>query len=74
MMCAMGLFSVMLILFYAGYITGKKVERIRFEKRIKRGFLTLGDKLYFCNAPYVAAITHIRDATQEEIDDYVQGV
>ena len=74
MMYTIGFFSAMMFLFYAGYMTGKEIERSRFEKRIKRGFLTLGDKLYFCNAPYVAAITHIRDATQEEIDDYMQEV
>lgn len=72
MMCAIGLFSAMMLLFYAGYVAGKEIERSRFEKEIKRGFTIVENKLYFCHAPYIAATVHVRNATQEEIDEHMQ--
>lgn len=71
MTCTIGFFSAMMLLFYAGYVTGKEIERRRFEKEIKRGFTIVGNKLYFCDAPFVAGTMHVRNATQEEIDEYV---
>ena len=67
-MCAIRLFSVMLILFYAGYVAGKEIERDRFEKKVKRGFVEVGNMICFCTAPNIAIITHVRDATPEEVE------
>ena len=68
MMCTIGLFSAMMLLFYAGYVTGKELERDKFEKRVKRGFVEVGNMIYFCAAPNLAIITHVRDATSEEVE------
>lgn len=68
MTCTIGLFSAMMLLFYAGYVTGKEIERNRFEKRVKRGFVEAGNMIYFCAAPNLAIITHVRDATSEEVE------
>lgn len=55
-------------------MTGKEIERSRFEKEIKRGFTIVGNKLYFFDSPCIAATVQVRNATQEEIDEYVQRV
>lgn len=68
-MQTMEVLSAILLLFYAGYVTGKEIERSRFEKKIKRGIFTMGNKLYFCTTPWIVATTHVRNATQEERED-----
>ena len=72
MACAIGLFSAMFLLFYAGCAIGMGIERKRFEKEIKRGITIVENKLYFCHAPYIAATVHVRNATEEEIDEHMQ--
>lgn len=67
-----GLFNAILILFCAGYVTGKEIERKRLEKEIKRGITIVENKLYFCHAPYIAATVHVRNATKDEIDEHMQ--
>lgn len=67
-MCVIGLFSVMLMLFYAGYVTGKTHECERFEKRIKHGIMEVGGMVYFCTAPYMTVTTRVRNATPEEVE------
>lgn len=68
-MQTMGVLSAILLLFYAGYVTGKEIEHDRMEKRIKRGIFTMGNKLYFCTTPWIVATTHVRNATQEEVEE-----
>ena len=68
-MQTMGVLSAILLLFYAGYVTGKEIEHDRMEKRIKRGIFTMGHKLYFCTTPWIVATTHVRNATQEEVEE-----
>ena len=68
-MQTLGVLSAILLLFYAGYVTGKEIEHDRMEKRIKRGIFTMGNKLYFCTTPWIVATTHVRNATQEEVEE-----
>lgn len=65
-MQTMEVLSAILLLFYAGYVTGKEIEHDRMEKRIKRGFIAIGNRLYFCFSQSIAIDAHIRNATQEE--------
>ena len=66
-MQTMGVLSAILLLFYVGYMTGKEIERSRFEKKIKRGFIAIGNRLYFCFSQSIAIDAHIRNAAQEEV-------
>lgn len=64
----MGMLSAILLLFYAGYMTGKEIEHDRMEKRIKRGFIAVGNRLYFCVSPLIGIDAHMQNATQEEVE------
>lgn len=66
-MQTIGVLSAILLLFYAGYVTGKEIEHDRMEKRIKRGFIAIGNRLYFCFSQSIAIDAHIRNAAQEEV-------
>lgn len=66
-MRTMEVLIAILLLFYAGYVTGKEIEHDRMEKRIKRGFIAIGNSLYFCFSQSIAIDAHIRNAAQEEV-------
>lgn len=66
-MQTIGVLSAILLLFYAGYVTGKEIEHDRMEKRIKRGFIAIDNRLYFCFSQSIAIDAHIRNAAQEEV-------
>lgn len=68
-MQTMGVLIAILLLFYAGYVTGKEIEHDRMEKRIKRGFIAIGNRLYFCFSQSIAIDAHIRNAAQEEVGE-----
>ena len=50
-------------------MTGKETEQDRMEKRIKRGFITIGNRLYFCFSQSISIDAHIRNAAQEEVEE-----
>jgi hypothetical protein len=68
-MQTMEVLIAILLLFYAGYVTGKEIEHDRMEKRIKRGFIAIGNSLYFCFSQSIAIDAHIRNAAQEEVEE-----